>query len=267
MSRIYQLMFPLLSLTGLFACTNQYNIDGNSSIAGLDGQKLYLRMTVDGVTRNVCLDSCEVVHGCFNFGGAVDSVAMVELYMGNYPMMPVVLEHGELFVQMDNTQQSVSGGPLNDRLNTFLCKHSRLENELWDIDRRARNMIYEGKSLEQIVLTLDPIRNNLISNMQQLETKFVKDNYDNALGPGYFIRLCDKMSDAAAPNDQIRDILEDAPTEFLNHPYVRHYLHLYGATPEMIQQDNFNRKARAIVNDSTMSDRKKVKALKQLTNK
>lgn len=254
----------MLGLAGISACSSQYAIDGNSTIADLDGQKLYLRITKDGTSRDLCLDSCEVVHGCFNFGGAVDSVAMVELYMGDYPMMPVVLENGQLFIQMDNASQQITGGPLNERLNEFLMKRSRCENELWEINRRARNMLYEGKNLDQIVVALDPIRNNLLQRIKNMETSFVKSNYTNVLGPGYFIRMCDNEFGFPQMNDQIRDILADAPDEFLRHPYVANYLHMMGYSPTVFKQERIKIKEDRILNDSTLSDKQKKRAIKKL---
>lgn len=235
----------LLALTG---CTHQYNIDGNSSIAGIDGQKMYLIMTQsDGKTTTIPLDSCEVVHGCFNFGGAVDSVAMVDLYMGNDPMMPLVLENGPIFIQMDNAMQQVTGGPLNARLNNFLMQYGRLENQLWDLNRKARLMLYEGKTLDQIVASVDPIKEKLISQMRTMEIQFVRDNYDNVLGPGYFMRMCNNIQmyspTFGMENDNdILNLLIDAPDNFLQHPVVVNYLYLTGTKPEQLEAMRAERK-------------------------
>lgn len=238
MLKTKHLLTCAVGIATLCGCASQYNIDGNSSIAGIDGQKMYLRMlNPDGSTQTVSLDSCEVVHGTFYFGGAVDSVAMVEVYMGNNPMMPVVLENGSMFIQMDNAAQSVSGGPLNERLNQFLVKHGRYENELWDLNRRARNMLlYEGKTIDQIIASIDPIKNTLVEQMKALEVQFIKDNYDNVLGPGYFVRMCSNAIGMPAVNDEIMDILVHAPEQFLQHPGVKNYLFMAGVTPSAIRE-------------------------------
>lgn len=228
--------------TALCSCSSQYNIDGNSTIAGLDGQTLYLRTsTINGQNRLVSLDSCQVVHGTFKFGGAMDSVFLAEVYVGNQGMVPVVVENGSVFVQMDNMAQTVSGGPLNERLNAFLTKHGRYEFQLWDLSRRARNMLYEGKSLEQIVAVIDPLKSSLLKSMKQLEVKFIKENYDNVLGTGYFIRMCDSMGIPTA-NEDILDILRDAPDSFLRDPYVNNYLIVMGLSAESLMQERTNAK-------------------------
>lgn len=259
-------LIPILGVCGLCACTTQYNIDGNSSIAGIDGQKMYLRMSCqDGKTEMVCIDSCEVVHGSFRFDGAIDSVAMVDLYMGSAPMMPVVLENGSLFIQMDNAAQSVSGGPMNDRLNEFLAKRNRVENELWDLNRRARMMVYEGKSLEQIVAAMDPIKEKLIEQMNTLEVNFVKQNYDNVLGPGYFMRMCNNEVGMPVATAEVMEILNDAPESFLRHPFVEHFMFMVGLSAADFPGKQPPRRLSApkrTQSDSTDTTKKKEKAPK-----
>ncbi len=259
MRYIYLFFFSVVGIISYSSCSSEYKIDGSSTVQGFNGQKLYLRITTDGVTRDVCLDSCEIVHGTFNFCGAVDSVAMAELYMGSYPMMPVVLENGELFVQMDNMLQTISGGPLNNLLNDFLIKHMKLENDLWDLDRRARCMIYEGKSAEDIILTLDPIRRDVVKKMKDLEIGFVKQNYDNPLGPGYFIRMCnDEISETS--EEVIHNILHDATPKFLSHPFVQNFIAARGITiaPPLPPQRRANRaEKRCSAPDSARHSRRK----------
>lgn len=244
--RHYCILLAILEgIATLCGCASQFNIDGNSSIAGLDGQKMYLRIsTCDGLDQTICLDSCEVVHGTFSFGGAVDSVAMADLYIGSFPMMPVVLEDGRLFIQMDDIMQTISGGPLNERLNTFLVQRSRCEASLMDLDRRARMMMYEGKSLDQIVVACEPIKNTLIGQLNALDAEFVRDNYTNVLGPGYFMRICTDEKGMPRNDNEIISILADAPPSFLANPFIDHFLNHAGITPDML---NANRKQFPVV--------------------
>lgn len=239
--RHYCILLAILEgIVTLCGCASQFNIDGNSSIAGIDGQKMYLRIaTCDGPDKTVCLDSCEVVHGMFSFGGAVDSVAMADLYIGSFPMMPVVLEDRRLFVQMDNMMQTISGGPLNERLNTFLAERNRCEASLMDLDRRARMMMYEGKTLDQVLVAFDPLKSTLINQMNALDAAFVRENYTNVLGPGYFMRICTDGNGVPRNDSEIISILADAPQSFLANPFIDHFLNHAGITHDML---NANRK-------------------------
>lgn len=255
MRPFYILLSLILGVGAHTSCTSQYNIDGNASIQGFDGQKMYLRLnTCDGPMQTVCIDSCEVVHGVFNFGGAVDSVVMAELYLGSYPMMPVVLEDGRLLVQMDNIEQSITGGPLNERLSSFLAQRFRCENSLVDLDRRARLMLYQGKSTDEVMLAFDPLKESVINRIRELDAQFVRDNYTNPLGPGYFMRIC--TDDAGFPrNDcEIVSILADAPQAFLRNPFIDHFIHHAGITNEMLLECREN-KAKAAKKKSKKSSR------------
>ena len=109
-------LFGILTLLALLTgCSSQYTIDGNSSLSCLDGKRLYLRVPQMDTPRAhyQTIDSCEVVHGRFRFGGSCDGIVMAEVYMGNDVLMPVVLEGGPLLLQLDTYGQSVKGGPLN----------------------------------------------------------------------------------------------------------------------------------------------------------
>ena len=61
----------------LFSCSKQYIIQGNSTVQSLDGKMLYLKTLKDNQLVNV--DSCEVIHGQFEFSGTWDSTMMVNL--------------------------------------------------------------------------------------------------------------------------------------------------------------------------------------------
>ena len=68
--------------------------------------------------------------------------------MGNDVLMPVVLEGGQLFLQLDNYGQSVKGGPLNERLSDFLNRRSNFYNELWELEREMRQAMFLGNESE-----------------------------------------------------------------------------------------------------------------------
>ena len=213
-----QIYFLFLLLIGLTACSSQYNIDGNSSLACLDGKKLYLRVPSNkGETvKSVNLDSCVVVHGRFSFGGTIDSIALAEIYVGDQHLMPVVLEGGQLLLQVDNYAQTITGGPLNDRLSEFMSQRARYDNELWELDRTANRMIFSGMSMPAVI--------------EKLEVKFVLENANNVLGEGYFLMLTEQQP-FPVMTKQLQEIVEKAPASFRKHPLIRHYLFAAGYLP------------------------------------
>lgn len=229
---MHPLLGVFLALLGFSACSSQYTIDGNSSLACLDGRKLYLRVVhaSEKSSRMVNLDSCEVVHGRFSFGGRIDSIALAEVYMGNDVLMPVVLEGGQLLLQVDNYRQSVMGGPLNERLTEFLKERTRYENELWELDRAARNLIYAGRRMEDVIKVLEPRRKALAEKMEHLEEKFIIDNANNVLGPGYFMLLASE-SGVPVMTEHLRRIADNAPSSLLKNRLVHNFLNASGYVP------------------------------------
>lgn len=230
MNRLFYLLSSLLLLT---SCAEQYNIAGSSSVPCLDGRTMYLRVTSEdmaqhGVSMQMstsCIDSCKVVHGRFSFVGDVDSARMALLYSGSQCVMPMVIENGNLSVQVDNVGQRVSGGPLNDKLYRFFQKKNRLENEMWELQQRTIRMIRNGESPEYIERKVGEKAQKLSKKAEDMETRFVMENYDNVLGPGFFMLLC-RQYPTPIMTDQIQRIVDKAPSRFLAHPFVHNYLQL-----------------------------------------
>ncbi len=227
---MYKLFSLLLTLPLLASCGGQYNIAGNSSVPSLDGRMLYLRATPDGLLQATaqteashCIDSCKVVHGRFSFIGDVDSVMMAMLFTGNQCVMPVVIENGRLNVQVDNVAQRVSGGPLNDKLYKFFQHKNRLENEMWELQQKSIRMLRGGKTPEEIQRKVGKRAQQLAERAEALETAFVMENYDNVLGPGFFMMMCSQYP-TPIMTEQISRIVNNAPACFMSDPFVHSYV-------------------------------------------
>lgn len=238
-----KLLYILFTIAICSSCAEQYNIAGNSNVSCLDGRMLYLRISSnnDNVRHStqqivsVCLDSCKVIHGRFNFEGDVDSAMMAMIYTGNQCVMPLVLENGNLNIQVDNATQRVSGGPLNDKLYNFFKKRSRLDNELWEVQQLTMRMMREGFSPIEIQKKVGKKTEKLNKKTEDLETRFVMENYNNVLGPGFFRLLCSQFP-IPVMTDQIQQIVSSAPSHFLNDPYVKNYIRQANLQAKMQQQ-------------------------------
>lgn len=206
----------------LAACSEQCNIAGNSSLGSLDGQMMYLNISVNGTTV-ANLDSCEVIHGRFAFSPGVDSVVMVKLISKGEYIMPLVLEGGDVNISIDHAGGKISGGVLNKRLNEFMQKRVRLENQRWELDRKCMRMMHEGHTPEEIDKAISPKIKKLIKETEKLETKCIMDNYDNPLGPGLFAWLFGSEP-VPVMTSQIQEIIRKAPKTFLNDPNVSTYI-------------------------------------------
>lgn len=216
-------ILTLLTALSLASCAEEYKIAGKSTLPALDGKVLHLRATNGGAV-SIDIDSCQVVHGRFSFYGDVDTVCMAQIYMGTQNMqVPIVLETGDLFISMDNLGQRVTGSPLNDRLYRYINQQKRLYNEWEDLQAQYIQQIRKGKKPESVQKKMAPKFRRNAEESEHLETRFIIDNSDNVLGPGYFMMLCEQYPFPVL-TEQIVEILRAATPRFRNHPFVSTYV-------------------------------------------
>ncbi|MBQ9204214.1 MAG: DUF4369 domain-containing protein [Prevotella sp.] len=215
-----KILYMIAAVTVLTSCASSYNVQGSSSVAALDGSKLYLKAVKAGDLKNI--DSCDVVHGEFHFAGLLDTVRMASLYMDDESIMPLVLEEGEIVIQIDNAKQSVSGTPLNDSLYKFIDKHNQLTNRMGELSHRQSQMLLEGVDEDVIDQQLNAEAARIASEEDQLVTKFIVDNFDNVLGPGVFMMITSQFRYPVL-TPQIEDIMSKASEKFKNDSYVKNY--------------------------------------------
>ena len=211
----------LACLPALVACKSQYAVKGFSSVEELEGQVLTLKVFADGEMRS--LDSTRVVHGRFSFGGSMDSTMLANLFLGDVSVMPVVLEEGEVSLNIEEARQSATGTPLNDTLSGFIQRKTQLDARMAELPHLESQMIMDGTDYEDILFELRQQSARISAENDQLITRFIKDNYNNVLGPGIFMILTSSLP-YPIMTPQIEDIITNAPPYFLGHPYVRKYI-------------------------------------------
>jgi len=218
MNKVLYFMLGLLAFT---SCANTYSITGTTNVSTLDGQKLYLKVLKDTALKN--LDSCDVVHGQFHFAGSVDSVRVGSILLDENNGLPVVLESGDIQVKIDNTQESVTGTPLNDKLTKFRQKFTQLMNQSAELVHVHDQAIMNGKNMNSVNAKLAAENDRINQRMDKLVTKFVEDNFDNVLGPYIFINTCMNRYNAPMLDAWIEDIMSKATEKFKNNPMVKEY--------------------------------------------
>ena len=216
-----KITYALAMAVSVFAsCTGSYNVQGSSSVSALDGSKLYLKAIKNNELKNI--DSCDVVHGQFNFNGTLDTVRMVNLFMDDQSIMPMVLEEGEITIKIDNASQKVSGTPLNEKLYDFLDKHNRLDNQMNELAHKQSQMMLDGIDENEINQKLSIEAAQIAKEEDKLVTSFIIDNFDNVLGPGVFMMITSGYQYPIL-TPQIEDIMSKATDKFKSNPYVSEY--------------------------------------------
>ncbi len=211
MKNLTYLFLLVACLTSCGELSESYVIKGSSSVSQLDGRKMYLKVLKDKELTN--FDSCEVVHGKFQFSGSIDSTVMASLYMDDQSLMPVVVEKGDISVFIDNGKQKVSGSPLNDKLYGFMDQVTRLQNQMQELDHKYNQMLLDGIDEMEADRTVSKEVAVIMHQEDSLVTTFVTSNFGNLLAPFVFVQMASSIP-------QIEQIMTNAPDDFKNDPIV-----------------------------------------------
>ncbi len=219
MNKIFYSLIATVAVTAT-SCSGTYDIKGTSDVSMLDGKMLYLKAYKNSDLKNI--DSCDVVHGQFSFNGQLDSTKMVTLFLDDESLMPVVLEHGDISIKIDNGQQKVSGTPLNDKLSGFLEKYNQLDMQMEELGHKQSQAIMNGEDENVTNARLSQEAQNIAEREDKLITSFITENFDNVLGPGvFFMMTAGNKYPELSP--WIEEIMSKATDKFKNDPYVRDY--------------------------------------------
>lgn len=216
-----KIVFLIVSLFVFASCASEYQIKGSSTVARLDGKMLYVKVPQGEELVNV--DSAEVVHGMFTMSGPIDSAVIATLYMDDQSIMPFVVENGNIDIKIENASINVSGTPLNDLLYDFIKKKNSLDDRAYELERMESRMIMDGKNAEEVEEAMNKERESLSEEMNKLAKEFVQTNYENVLGPGVFIMLCNSFPYPVV-TPVVEEIVNEAPAQFQNHPMVKEYM-------------------------------------------
>ena len=215
-----KIFLAIIALLALASCANTYEIKGTSNVSTLDGRMLYLKILKDNNFKSI--DSCDVLHGQFHFQGNLDSVKMGNIFMDDEPVLPLVLESGDITVKLDDAQQIVSGTPLNDKLFGFFKKYQQLQNQQRELVHKHDQAIMNGSDMNVVTQKLNAEAIQLSEQEDKLITNFVTENFDNVLGAGVFF-LVTMGNQYPMLSPWIEDIMSKATERFKNDPYVRDY--------------------------------------------
>lgn len=216
----YLLLF--LAVLAASSCTN-YNIVGSSDLQNVDGRMLFLKgLSGDDL---VSMDSTDVVHGKFKFHGALDSVRVVALYIDDVPVIPVVLESGEIKVTLNTQKQVCNGTPLNDTLSLFNERYQQIVTQMQELTHEHDQAIMNGDDMEAVAQRLTEKQNSLIAQEDKLITSFITDNFNNCLGP-YAFEMVTSGYQYPVLTPWIEALMSKATDTFKNAHYVKEYMRI-----------------------------------------
>ena len=220
---MFRFCFVLLFITTLTSCGKRFKIDGVTSVSRLDGKMLFVKVVSGDQLVNI--DSAEVIHGYFQMEGKVDSVVLASLYMDDECIMPLVLEEGNINIEINNVGISVKGTPLNDSFNRFIEDKTTIDDKAYEVEREESRMIMDGVDVNTVQEEIEKQRSHVINQMDNLIKTFIQNNYENVLGPGVFIMIGNSLPYPFL-TPLMEEIVNEAPETFKNNYLVKNYLAL-----------------------------------------
>ena len=211
----------LLFITTLTSCGKKFKIDGMTSVSSLDGKMLFVKVLSGD--QLVSVDSAEVIHGYFQMEGKIDSVVLASLYMDEECIMPLVLEEGNINIQINNIGISIKGTPLNDSFNDFIEAKTAIDDKAYEVEREESRMIMDGVDLNTVQSEIDKQRTEVAQQMDNLVKTFIQNNYENVLGPGVFIMIGNSLPYPFL-TPMMEDIVKEAPEVFKNNHLIKNYI-------------------------------------------
>lgn len=209
----------------LSSCGASYNIKGSSDVSNLDGQKFYLKTFKNEDMAN--LDSCDVLHGQFKFTGKTDSVALAFITIENSPIMPLILEDGEILISLNSANQNVTGTVLNDKFTSFRKELDKIDSDISELSRKESQGIMNGENEDSLKMKLSSEFQKLVTKKESIITKFISENFDSPLAAAafqYFTLPMLMQGGYPEKNDWVESILMKANEEFKNDSYVKFYM-------------------------------------------
>lgn len=214
----YSLFAALVPL--LASCFGKYSLKGSTD-GFYNGEQAYIKVDSGGVWHTV--DSCDILHGCFEMSGEVDAPFLTSLFIGEEAIMPVIIESGDIVVNLSMRDANVSGTNLNDQLSRFIEDKDVFERRIMEIERRETALILDGHTAESAAAEVREAIAAVGDSMNLFVEKTIRDHYNTVLGPCIFQLLCSAMP-YPLMTKQVEGILADAPQSFKDNHFVKMFV-------------------------------------------
>ena len=98
-----------------------------------------------------------------------------------------------------------------------------MDDRAYEVERMESRMIMDGHSMDVVEKEINKEREKLTNEMNELVKTFIQDNYENVLGPGVFLMLCNGFPYPLL-TPLMEEIVEKAPDSFKNHSLIKEYV-------------------------------------------
>ena len=143
---MHKFLMILAAVLMLASCAKKYKIEGSSAISELDGKKITVKVIKDDSLATVATGT--MAHGKFTVKGQIDSATMANLFIGEDIVRPIVLEEGEISVDLKAEDLVWGGTELNDRLYRFMSSRDSLYGKLDDLEHEYTLAFMDGEDMQ-----------------------------------------------------------------------------------------------------------------------
>lgn len=213
--------FIFLSMA-LLSCQQSFYICGTTDALNIDGRMVSLKIA-DALGNWHTLDSCEVTHGSFDMEGNADSVQVATLFVEESPLMPVIVEPGNIELTINSQKLFAAGTRLNNRLYAFIEDKANIDKKVSELEHAESQMIMKGLPDDYISHYVDSAYISLSDEMSRLVTGFISDNYSNVLSLCGLSMIINGLPRPVI-TPLIQKVLDTAPQSFKDNPFVRSYI-------------------------------------------
>lgn len=137
--------------------------------------------------------------------------------------MPIVLEKGNIKVNIDNSEITAYGTMLNNTLYEYIYRKNEIELEYEELNKNRALRMFEGHLSRNTQRDLMDQFDRLELKMQRLTDSFIQRNYDNVLGPNLFM-MSYGNTNYPLLTPEIKEIMEKAPERFKNNYHVKYFI-------------------------------------------
>ena len=220
MHRLLKYILLAAFMPMLFSCSERYCIKGTTD-GFYNGEQAYIKVDSGGTWYTI--DSCDILHGCFEMSGEVESPFLTSLFIGEEAIMPVIIECGDISVDLSMRDANISGTNLNNQLARFIEDKEEYERLIMDIERHETSLILDGKTAESAAAAVRDSLTAVGDSLNKFIEKSIRKHYNNVLGPCLFQLLCSAMPYPFI-SQEVERILADAPQSFKDNHFVKRFI-------------------------------------------
>lgn len=218
MTIMKNILFALSVTFALFACSpiDGYKISGTYKGAPENGKIYLAQLTSSDIDY---IDSVEIKDGSFEISGKQETPIVRFIFYplaeGGEDIIPLVLENGEIYVNIDRDEAKVSGTELNEAMQNY-------KDDFYEVSRRAEKAFLSMSNIDnmsqEVRDSLQQVADALSGEISQVLLDHINANIKNPIG-AFIISTSGPMCDPA----KLCEIIDSVPEAMRDERFTQFY--------------------------------------------